>query len=561
MCDPSSSKLTFNPSFEGNLSLHHQPNNQNPSQEKTCSSTSLAAGAPTNLGGSSSSLSSRLSLKKLGRKKSPVRTTQFNLPGGDPCLSSSATGTDQIPKDSISANTNTSSVVAGVRTSTNSYLSNNHGHSSVDLSCEQTSPRGLLIKKERKASSSASPPLQRAPHQHSSSPSKTPKVSSSAPASATELNTNPTPPPPPLPPPLTATVQTEPADPSIPWIPGTSAPISVDRVHSVKITRKILQNWRTACGRTRDSLIRRWKTLPENHPDFEQCPSSPSTSKKKGCSTSNLNNNITSSSPATTKKKLDKEKPAKASGASSTVGVSAAGGISGPSVGVSTTAATSCSVSSSKANSVIKNEPITGSPSAKTTGSNAPASKVNSSELQSTNSFCDSKNTSVIGANSKLSPFSHKRGTEVVENEMPVVGIIGKSSLSGGGGDGTTGNISSIAPGGGGGTTTMRLGASMMSGMGRPSISVANSSGALNGRPGGAHDGGITGPGSSSSSSGPSANAQQKSTGWTVHVWSKFIQSNQIAFLSTQITITIKSYILIIGISVSIIHVYTYVCM
>ncbi len=85
---------------------------------------------------------------------------------------------------------------------------------------------------------------------------------------------------------------------------------------------------------------------------------------------------------------------------------------------------------------------------------------------------------------------------------MPVVGIIGKSSLSGGGGDGTTGNISNISPGGGGGNTAMRLGASMMSGMGRPSISVA-----------------------SSSSSGPSASAQQKSTGWTVHVWSKFIKN------------------------------------
>lgn len=521
MCDPSSSKLTFNPSFEGNLSLHHQPNNQNPSQEKTCSSTSLAAEAPTNLRDSSPSLSTRLSLKNLGRKKSPSRTTQFNLPGGDPCLSSTATGTDQIPKDSISANTNTSSVVAGVRSGgTNSYLSNNHGRSSVDVSCEQTSPRGLLIKKERKGSSSASPPLQRAPHQQSSSPSNVPKASSSALANATEPNTNPTPPPPPLPPPLTATVQTEPADPTIPWIPGTSAPISVDRVHSVKITRKILQNWRSACGRTKDSLIRRWKTLPENHPDFEQCPSSPSTSKKKGCSTSNLNNNITSSSPATTKKKLDKEKPAKATGASSTAGASAAGGISGPSLGVTTTAATSCSVSPSKATSVIKNEPITGLPSAKTTSaSKSPASKVKSSELQS-NPLCDSKNTSVIGANNKLSPFSQKRGTEVVENEMPVVGITGKSSSSGGGGDGTTGNFSNTPPGGGGGTTAMRLGASMMSGMGRPSISVANSSGALNGRPGGAQDGGITGV-SSSSSSGQPASAHQKSTGWTVHVWSK----------------------------------------
>lgn len=40
-----------------------------------------------------------------------------------------------------------------------------------------------------------------------------------------------------------------------------------DDKNSIRVTRKIFNNWRSACGRTKDKtkdFIRRWKTLPEN---------------------------------------------------------------------------------------------------------------------------------------------------------------------------------------------------------------------------------------------------------------------------------------------------------
>ncbi|CAG7729767.1 unnamed protein product [Allacma fusca] len=55
----------------------------------------------------------------------------------------------------------------------------------------------------------------------------------------------------------------------------------VDRAHSIRLTRKIFHNWRSACGKTKDrtkDFIRRWKTLPENHPDFDNIVTSPTPS-------------------------------------------------------------------------------------------------------------------------------------------------------------------------------------------------------------------------------------------------------------------------------------------
>lgn len=471
----------------------------------------MAAAVPTEVAGSSSSLSSRLSLKNLGRKKSPVRSTHFNLPATEaPTSSSSATAADQIPKDSISGTPNTSSVPAG-GAATNSNLSNNNtgsnnktgGGESVAVS-RHGSSRGLLIKnkKDRGGSSSASPPLHRASQQQQpvSSASSVPKLTALAASS-----TNPVPS-------LSTAVKTEPADPSIPWIPGTSAPISVDRAHSVKITRKILQNWRTACGRTKDNFIRRWKTLPENHPDFEQCPSSPGTSKKKGCSTSNLNTHNTSSSPATPKKKVDK---------SAKSGVGESGTASGPSITVNSTT-TRSTTTSTVATSIIKNEPRKEFSATNTTESattTSTATKVPQAPKPVTGPELQSSNSSNIVASNKLS-FGQQQRNATADNEMPVVGIIGKGSLSasGGGTEGASANSSGLNSNttGGGGMLGSRLGSSMM---GRPSISVNSSSGALNGRTG-AGDGG-TGP-SPGGSSGPPG-GQQKSTGWTVHVWSKYI--------------------------------------
>ncbi|CAL8109775.1 unnamed protein product [Orchesella dallaii] len=423
----SSPKLTFNPSFEGNS---HQ-NNQNPrphSQEKTASSSS------------STSLSARLSLKSLGRRRSPVRT-QFTLPTSS--SSAATTGTDQIPTDSISAQTNPHSVVAGGGSdvvSSSCVTVNNSGGASEPS-------RGFLrrSKKERGASSSASPPLIRSstsPSQQQQNLSVT--LSSSVKASSSSSSgTNPT---------TAGSSSTVPADPNIPWVPGTSAPITVDRAHSVKITRKILHNWRSACGRTKDrtkDLIRRWKTLPENHPDFD-LPPSPGTSKKKVSSTSNLNNN----SPAT-KKKLQGENS----------GGSSSGGGGG-------------------ATSVSRNE------------QRQPSITVTNTELQS------SRKSS-----------KHQQRTE---NEMPVVGI-GKGSLASGDG---AGSGSASSAGGtnsnlGGGSSGGRLSAGM-TGIGRPSISVNNSSSVVNGRT------------SNMDTSGAAGAHPKSSTGWTVHVWATYVQRDDL---------------------------------
>lgn len=46
----------------------------------------------------------------------------------------------------------------------------------------------------------------------------------------------------------------------------------IDKAHSIRVTRKIFNNWRSACGRTKDKtkdFIRRWKTLPENQSESE----------------------------------------------------------------------------------------------------------------------------------------------------------------------------------------------------------------------------------------------------------------------------------------------------
>lgn len=45
-----------------------------------------------------------------------------------------------------------------------------------------------------------------------------------------------------------------------------------EKAHSIRVTRKIFNNWRSACGRTKDKtkdFIRRWKTLPENQSELE----------------------------------------------------------------------------------------------------------------------------------------------------------------------------------------------------------------------------------------------------------------------------------------------------
>lgn len=66
------------------------------------------------------------------------------------------------------------------------------------------------------------------------------------------------------------------------WIPGTSGPPGVDNYCPYEsqgkqpgVANKIIHNWKSACGRTKDKtkdLFKRWKTLPENHPDFDQIP-------------------------------------------------------------------------------------------------------------------------------------------------------------------------------------------------------------------------------------------------------------------------------------------------
>lgn len=498
-------------------SLRHQRNSQNTSGDshntKACSSSSTLLNTTQQGAGaeslSPSSFSSRLSLKSLGRRRSPVRT-QFNLPDSSTSpLTKGAAGTDQIPTDSISAlpsSTNTSSVaVAGGSgysggggdthgapssscVSNNNNSASNHNISGTGyISTGQPCSRSSLLKKERGASSS--PPLQRAHFQDEAGPSSTSGAGGAA--SSSLLSTNPilT---------LSSTVITEPADPSIPWVPGTSAPISVDRVHSVKITRKLLHNWRSACGRTRDKtkdLIRRWKTLPENHPDFEQCPpASPNTSKKKVSSTSNLN----STSPGL-KKKLDKSA---GKGASENISVSVPSLSTTPSVTVNAT----------------KNDPKVATSSSVTLHATTAATIVTSApELRSCISS-GSKTNVYSGTTTNTSATTAKQHHQLrttIENEMPVVGIIGKSSSSSGGGDGTGGSGVNTIPGGAsnsGGGFGSRLGSGMMPGIGRPSVSINNSV-TINGRTASGDMSGGTG--------GPSGGQGKSSTGWTVHVWGK----------------------------------------
>jgi len=79
------------------------------------------------------------------------------------------------------------------------------------------------------------------------------------------------------------------------FIPGTSGLPGVDHSpfdpNSSSSTgkSKILSNWKSACGRTKDKtkdFIRRWKTLPENHPDFDQIHTS--SSSPQGGSATNI---------------------------------------------------------------------------------------------------------------------------------------------------------------------------------------------------------------------------------------------------------------------------------
>jgi hypothetical protein len=79
------------------------------------------------------------------------------------------------------------------------------------------------------------------------------------------------------------------------FIPGTSGLPGVDHspfdpsAGASSGKSKILSNWKSACGRTKDrtkDFIRRWKTLPENHPDFDQIQGNQSPSQ--GGSSSNI---------------------------------------------------------------------------------------------------------------------------------------------------------------------------------------------------------------------------------------------------------------------------------
>lgn len=57
---------------------------------------------------------------------------------------------------------------------------------------------------------------------------------------------------------------------------STVGPDEIDK-HTIRVTRKIFHNWRSACGRTKDKtkdFIRRWKTLPENQSECETGDSS-----------------------------------------------------------------------------------------------------------------------------------------------------------------------------------------------------------------------------------------------------------------------------------------------
>lgn len=320
-------------------------------------------------------------------------------------------------------------------------------------------------------------------------------------------------------------VKTEPADPNIPWIPGTSAPISVDRVHSVKITRKLLQNWRTACGRTKDSFIRRWKTLPENQQEFEP-PNSPSTSKKKGFSTSNLNNNPASSSSPFPRKVCEGESSVKPDGESFNRGTTGRNTVCGTTskTPVTTLCPTEQNSSSNKQPSAVGG--CVAINNQKGTVSEA-GGALSTCQFQSDLRSCDKDN---LGGGPTRQPLAAK-----TENEMPVAGIIGRG-LSGGGNDridprtniqannsNATGGIKSGSGMSGGGT-------------GRASGTMNNPSGTNYGKPSTTQGGSHPPPGV--------AGQQNKSTGWSVHVWGKvihtlfslFLQRNPVSLWKTKST-------------------------